>query len=354
MAMTKVLGQEEELAGFAKIAGQEEELALAKSSAGTVLRKEQESGCGPGCGCALCAPSDNGAAPIEDQYVQEAVAGASVATATAVPPDTATLSTVSRVALSVKKTEVAATSENRLAVGAEAVNPMAKAVLDVQSGATGSVALQPKTYGMTFPERVEAGIGAKLDAGTKTWKPVVKSLTGHYSQRVRLLPGQAEITGVGGNTTKANFCAQCESLEALGNLPVSSHPWYIIAAVVAHENVHATRFKPGLEDAEAAMTTAIEAVSVPHVDPMGEVEAIAKLQADAGYQAAVKQAYRLWLAKCAARVAGDHAAGGPTDAAEKAITDPLRTTICAHAAAQKWPTCPACPAPAKKPWWKIW
>jgi len=196
-------------------------------------------------------------------------------------------------------------------------------------------------YGLTFPESVDVDITAKLDKGAGTWSPEVTKLTGHFSMQTRLLPGQAEITGPSGNTTDANFCDQCTNLQSIGN--TAGNTWYMISAVVKHEKVHATRFKPGLTNARTGIVTAVEAATVPDVAGMTKAQAITQLQADATFQAAVTNAQALWLAEILTLVAGDHAAGGPTDKAEQTVTEPMRKKICSHAKKQKWGACAACP-----------
>lgn len=216
---------------------------------------------------------------------------------------------------------------------------LGKASVSVASGAPPSHALGG-AYGLTYPENVVVTISAKKDKAAGTWSPRVKKLLGRYSLQASLLAGQKEITGPAGNTTSANFCAQCENLKSLGNTP--GNTWYIRRAVVAHENVHATRFKPGLAKARDAIVTAIEATSVPDIAGMNETAAIKQLQGDPAYQAAVTGAQATWLAEILKLVAGDHAAGGPCDKAERKHTEPLRKTICAHAKKNKWGACPHC------------
>ena len=67
---------------------------------------------------------------------------------------------------------------------------------------------------------------------------------GHYSLQARLLPGQSEVTGPGGNTTSANHGDQVTGLTTLGN--TVGNNWYMLKAVKKHEAVHEKRFKPGL------------------------------------------------------------------------------------------------------------
>lgn len=216
---------------------------------------------------------------------------------------------------------------------------LSKAATRVQAGAAPSRALGGGQYGLTFPESVQVTIGAKKVGAT--WQPVVSNLVGLYSMQTRLLPGQSEVTGPSGNTTKANFCDQVTGLSTLGN--TVGNKWYMLNAVRVHENVHATRFKPALTAAEPAITAAIEAVSVPDVAGMTKAKAIAALKADPAFVAAVQAARATWLAQILLLVAGDHAPGGPTDTAEHTVVDPMVAIICKYAKVHAWGACPVCP-----------
>jgi len=208
-------------------------------------------------------------------------------------------------------------------------------------GAAPSHALGATAYGLTFPESVTADIDANKNAAGD-WVPVVNSLTGNYSQQVRLLPGQTEVTGPGGNTTQANSCTQVTGLKTLGN--TAGNPWYMLAAVQAHENVHLTRFKPALDAVSDAIATDIETtVKVPGASAATKAEAITKLKAEPAFATALASAKSTWLAKVLTLVAGDHAAGGPCATAEHTVVDPMVTNICAAVKSNHWPACPGCP-----------
>jgi len=216
---------------------------------------------------------------------------------------------------------------------------LAKAATSIKSGAAPSNALGAGDYGLTFPESVSVTISA---AKTVTdWSPVVKTVTGHYSMQTRLLPGQHQVTGPGGNTTKANFCDQVTGLTTLGN--TAGNKWYMLQAVKRHEAVHESRFKPALDAVLATITTSIESVKIPDAKGMNATSAAVKLKANAAFTAAVSAAQATWLAEILTRVAGDHASGGPAETAEHTVVDPMVTKICTHAKAKKWPACPACP-----------
>ena len=145
--------------------------------------------------------------------------------------------------------------------------------------------------------------------------------------------------GPGGNTTEANYCAQVTELESLGK--TNPPNWYMLAAVQAHEDVHLSRFKPALDAVAPGIETAVEALTTPSADGKTQAQAIAELEvllAGAGLNAQAT-----WLAEILTRVAGDHAAGGPTDTAEQAVVGPMVDAICAHAKISKWAACAICP-----------
>ena len=217
--------------------------------------------------------------------------------------------------------------------------PRSKATTSVAGGAAPTNALGATDYGLTMEEGIVPTIGAKKVGSA--WHPVVTSLLGNFSQQVRLLAGQSEVTGPAGNTTKTNFCKQVQGLKTLGN--TIGNPWYMLQAVKDHEDVHAAHFGPGLKAAEPAITAALEAVSVPDVPGMAQAAAATALAASATFKAAVTAALQTWIAQDNTLLAGDHAAGGPTDVAEHKVVDPMITSICAHAKKEKWGACADCP-----------
>ena len=226
----------------------------------------------------------------------------------------------------------------RPAVAVGAALPAANVI--VQPGATPSNALGACVAGLTFPEHVSVDMVAVRSG--PNWVPVVTGLTGNYSLQARLPPGYIEVTGPGGNTTAANFCAQVTELNALGVCPGGS--WLMRSAVVAHERVHASRFRPALVVAAPAIEAAIEAVSVRHFTGLNARLAELLIRLNPAFITALVNAQRLWLAQILVLVAGDHAAGGPTETAEHTIVDPMVRRICAHARARGWAACsPPCP-----------
>lgn len=201
--------------------------------------------------------------------------------------------------------------------------------------------LGPTTYGLTFPESISTTISARCN-GTN-WSAVLNGLVGNYSQQVRLLPGQSEVTGPGGNTIQANFCAQATELKCLGNCG-NPPTWYMLSAVQAHEDVHLTRFLPGLISAAPTIEASFDALSVPTASGKTQAQAVTEIQALPGWQAALTAGQTTWLNKVLALVAHDHDPGGPTDQAEHAVVDPMIARICEAARANQWGNCSACPA----------
>lgn len=195
-------------------------------------------------------------------------------------------------------------------------------------------------YGLTDTETVTINIDAVRSGAN--WVPVVNGLIGNYSLQYRILPTQTEVTGPGGNTTAANFCAQVTELNALGNCGATAR-WYMQSAVLAHERVHATRLRPALVTSAPAIEASVEALSVPHIPGMNAAAAAVAIRALPAFAAAVANARTVWDAAYVALITGDHAAGGQTDAAEHGIVDPMIQRICGHAKAHKWGACsPPC------------
>jgi hypothetical protein len=116
----------------------------------------------------------------------------------------------------------------------------------------------------------------------------------------------------------------------------------MLAAVVAHENVHAAHFGPALTAAAPDITEDFNAVTVP-ATPAGKTAATAltELKALPAYATAQGKMKTEWLAQVRALAGGDHF--GPTAAAEHTVVDPMVTNICSHAKTNRWPACADCP-----------
>jgi hypothetical protein len=206
----------------------------------------------------------------------------------------------------------------------------------ISGGAPASIPLGACTWGMTFPESTTVTASAVKSGAS--WQADPTALVGNYSQRTRLLPSETEVTGPGGNTIEGNHCAQVKELKALGFCPGT---WYMLAAVVAHENVHLAHFLPALNTVCPAVTADFNALTIPDAPGKTAATATTELKALPAYAATVPKAYSRWLGEAAKLVAPDHS--GPAAATEHTVVDPMVSKICAHAKTSKWAACADCP-----------
>jgi peptidoglycan hydrolase-like protein with peptidoglycan-binding domain len=195
-------------------------------------------------------------------------------------------------------------------------------------------ALGANTYGYTDTETV--GINISAVKSGNSWQAVVNGLTGNYSLRARLLPGQQEVDP-GSNTSAANFFAQATELKNLGN-PAATAAWYMESAVLAHERVHATRLRPALLSVAPTIEAQVEAIRIPDFLAADAASAAALLRLHPAFLLAMANARTVWDAQYVTLINGDH--GGPTDAAEHQIVDPVVNRIRQMAKANRWGPCP--------------
>lgn len=210
--------------------------------------------------------------------------------------------------------------------------------------------LQPNEYGATATENLYIGITACSD-GTN-WRAILTELDGHYSEQWRLLPGpppQQGVTGPGGNTTEQNFCEQVKALNCLGlSSCLGYYPvWYMLQAVLAHENVHAAHMTPALQIVAPSIETAVEALSVPD-SGQTVAEAVDQIRASGNFDDVMLAAFGAWSAKYGEL--GQNDENGDTQRAEHLVVDPKINEICQYANANAWqPPCPVCPTPTPPP-----
>lgn len=209
--------------------------------------------------------------------------------------------------------------------------PPKVSILQVSPGAE----LAPNEWGVV---RTESTMGIKLGVAKEgnLWRAVVKEIEGHYSVQVRLLPGVTEVTGIGGNTTEANYCDQITNLNLLG---VSAQRWYMISAIQAHENEHMAGLLPTLKLAAPKIESNLESITVANTG-QGSVAAAAQIRALAS-----GRDFNTWAETFKAQVDIDHKPGGVTEMAERRTVDPMISSICNHAKAQApiWGPCIVCP-----------
>ncbi len=263
------------------------------------------------------------------------------------------------ISVKVNYNTVSANANRAKAVKIQATNPgnskawfKRRTVTDIAFAATTGLSLIPPSpasvaalgsdWGYTEDENITVTICAYRSGAN--WKAGLLTVTGNYSIQARLVAGINEVTGPGGNTAEANYCDQMNNLNSLNP---ASPGWYMLGAVQAHENVHATRLLPALNHATVlpVLRNSIEALSVPHAAMMTQATAITAIKALPGFAAALVAARTNWDAQYVVLItagAGDH--GGPTDVAERAVVTPMITAICAHSRANGWAACPpVCP-----------
>ncbi len=216
----------------------------------------------------------------------------------------------------------------------------------VQRKITTSIADDGKTsgpldgcnWGLTIPRSVDETCVAVKSGGT--WKADPTALVGHYSQQVRLLKDVQEVTGPTGNSKSDNYCDQVAELSLLGLCP--GH-WYMLAAVKAHEDVHATRFLPGLNDVAGDIQKEFNGVTVPDAKDKTAEKALAELQALPAYATAKGKMFPAWIHRTGELIKNDHDPDGPCDKAEHKVVDPMVKSLCNQAKKAKWPACTSCP-----------
>lgn len=213
-------------------------------------------------------------------------------------------------------------------------NTGATASINQVSPSAASISALASNWGYTDVETVDLTIGASLN--NCVWTAVLISAKGNYSLQARLVPGCNEVSG---NTTSSNYCHQVFDLKNLGG----SNTWYMLSAIIAHENVHASRLGPGLNDALAAIEADVKTLTVPATGQT-KAQAISQLRALAGFEAARTDAKEHWDTKYINLIGTDHTPNGPTDTAERSIVDPVGTSICnLKTSNPSWPACSYCP-----------
>jgi hypothetical protein len=193
-------------------------------------------------------------------------------------------------------------------------------------------------WGATYPESpIEININVRCDG--EKYSAVIESMVAQYSQQVRLLPGQIEVTGPEGNTTKDNFCAQVTELKMLGNCPGGQ--WYMLKAVQDHEDYHLRAFLPALQNSSSDIEYLIESLSVPNSSGKTKNQALIEIQSSPAYIQALRDAQIAWEGRVIGQIFRDHQ--GATQEVEGMVVNPMIKKICDYSKAKEWGKCEACP-----------
>jgi hypothetical protein len=191
-------------------------------------------------------------------------------------------------------------------------------------------------YGVTARGPIVTDITAYFDHPSHTWKCKVTTSTSEIQTGSHLVAGVSEAS-VAACTSEAIYQKMVADLQAYGE--GAGVQWYMVAAVKAHEQVHADDWIAGNNPCFTTFQTTVEALSVAYADGTCETPAQAKtaIKALAGYTNAETKYYSdgdtAW---------NDPATNHPgcdarTYAAEATVTTPMINALDAHAAAQTPP-----------------
>ncbi len=185
-------------------------------------------------------------------------------------------------------------------------------------------------WGIMRPDPfTDVDIEAYFDCATKKWKPKVVLADSTYDIGAQLLPGVREASV--GVATEANHCQMIADLNALGG-----SSWYVLAAVEAHEQVHVQEWEDSLNPEFATMKSTIEALTVEHTAGKTATQARTEIIGLSQYGTAITTANT--DARTVFFAIPDPNAN--TDAAERAVVDPIVVQIQMLAATQGWAACP--------------
>lgn len=217
--------------------------------------------------------------------------------------------------------------------------------------------LPPGFMGLTMPESIAIEFTVCNDNGV--WKPVLTKVFGRYSKTVNMGTVQ-EITGIGGNTTSANYCAQ---IFGLTKIPPNGIQWFMQSALEAHEEVHESRMLPTLTT-DGTTITPLELIELRlesqdyFITDNGQTvnDVIASVTALIESSHLLLAAHDYWLQLAIEQGDKDHKVTydattghpiiqGAAYLAELPITQPMKTAICEYASQNLlngWTMCQYC------------
>ena len=189
------------------------------------------------------------------------------------------------------------------------------------------------------------------------WYPYIERVEGEYFFDYRLIDGQQEVTGPGGNTTVDNYC---EQVMVLGSIPKYNHGpdyqnyydreqaagqpiWYMLEAVREHEKVHEPNVIDAyFKDIQDSLFAVIENELVFDDQPQksfSEIENENFVIVDLVLEQVAFQASKIWLKNALVRAERDHDPGGAAEQAEYAVINPMIEQICNHSKLANWQVC---------------
>lgn len=193
--------------------------------------------------------------------------------------------------------------------------------------------LQSLEFGYTDVEALYINIDVCRDGNQ--WRAVLRNVSGSYSLRARMAPGTAAVNPYT-NTNQYNFCDQVRDLRLTSRY---CNYWYIVSAIVAHENIHQQHIFPALQSIIPQVKASVEAITVPYLGQSAN-DAIAQITNT--YMANEEaNAYSEWDIAYGdlLSIFNDHGLNfnGPAYQAENATVLPIINNIC-----NRFP-CGSCP-----------
>jgi hypothetical protein len=194
-------------------------------------------------------------------------------------------------------------------------------------------------FGYCDTEKVEIEFSVCSDG--EQYTACMTGLKGLYSIQVDV---PNDVTGIGGNTTEQNFCAQVTDISELSFPLFKSTDWYMSGAIREHELVHHAHQLPDLKD--VALTIADLVSGITETDFGQGKEAAKTIIRNTKLPAIENQSLTIWSERYRLLAADDHDGGaGRAYIAEKGVTGLAKMLICGHAEFNwnsEWGKCTVC------------
>ncbi len=194
-----------------------------------------------------------------------------------------------------------------------------------------------KLYGLSTPQQLEFETDVDDSLDGDYWQMDLMNITGKYVMLFRLFDNQTDVTGAEQATTAKEANEIIAAFDALGE-PEKDHNWYNLKAVEMHERVHASRLLPALQNKEKKIEQWIEEARIPLSEAKTYQEARRKIESSKEIDLSERKmaCYVEWYNEYMYLVAGDHKKNGPTEKAERAVTDPIKKAIKEKQIKNKW------------------
>ena len=224
-----------------------------------------------------------------------------------------------------RSTQLRAVATVKAAVSA--IQMVASETKKVRPSAASINELDATTWGYCEDERIK--VAWHLEISDDLYHVKLDTITGEYSVQSQLVTGVNEVTGPGGNTTQANYQSQVLGLGSLGD---AVDPWYMLAAVDAHEHVHETSLGVALDKEKSNIEKIFSGITASSKLSLGVAkERIGNSQA---FRNALRDGRTKWDNQYVNRIAEDHT--GRTPSAERRVVNPMIKKINEEAKKENW------------------